>query len=350
MPSGEFKTRYAEELAFVKWKSHKILLPIGILAAALLPLPLGVYGFYLGIYTLTTFIAVMGLNMLVGVAGQIAFSQGAFMAISSYLAAYIAAETGMPYLLIVPFTAIVAAGVGMLFGLPSLRVKGYYLAITTLGLQFLMEFLLNTPKLAWFHGGSRGLTVPQVTIAGYTISRAGYDYYLIVLAVAVIVAFGLSNICRSQIGRAFKAIRDDDVAAEILGINVLKYKLLAFATATFVISLGGGLLGYNIASLVPTYFAFGTTVDHYVALILGGLGRIVWGSLLGALVWIAVVEVTTGYIMPAVGLSWGVWVINTLHGVIIIGILLTEPKGLIEIARKIKEYFRLWPFRYEIRI
>jgi branched-chain amino acid transport system permease protein len=213
-------------------------------------------------------IATLGLNLTTGNAGLISLSHGAFLGVGCYTVAYLG-KLGVPFYVTIPVAGIFTAMLGVIVGLPSLKVKGIYLAIATLAAHFILSFVFRewTPVT----GGVQGTTIPRANFFGYELMGDKDNFYLIYF-LAIILGIAARNLGRTYIGRAFVAVRDRDISAEILGVNLLKTKLLAFATGAFYAGVAGGVLGYFYGAIVPDYFALTLSIFYLAAVIVGGLG------------------------------------------------------------------------------
>ena len=290
-------------------------------------------------------IATLGLNLTTGNAGLISLSHGAFLGVGCYTVAYLA-KLGVPFYLALPAAGAFTALIGVVVGLPSLRVKGIYLAIATLAAHFVLTFFFREWDAVT--GGVPGTSIPRARLGGFEFAGDRRNFYLI-----FVCAFGLAiaarNLARTYIGRAFVAVRDRDISAEILGVHLLRTKLTAFAIGAFYAGVAGGLLGYFYGSISPEYFVLTLSVFYLAAVIVGGLGTVL-GSILGALFMTFVPEVlrllahASSQWFPAVAgllLPMG----QVVFGVLIIGFLVFEPKGLAAIWARIRRMFHLWPFK-----
>ena len=290
-------------------------------------------------------IATLGLNLTTGNAGLISLSHGAFLGVGCYTVAYLA-KLGVPFYLALPAAGAFTALLGVVVGLPSLRVKGIYLAIATLAAHFVLSFFFREWDAVT--GGVPGTSIPRARLGGFEFAGDRRNFYLI-----FVCAFGLAiaarNLARTYIGRAFVAVRDRDISAEILGVHLLRTKLTAFAIGAFYAGVAGGLLGYFYGSISPEYFVLTLSVFYLAAVIVGGLGTVL-GSILGALFMTFVPEAlrllahASSQWFPAVAgllLPMG----QVVFGVLIIGFLVFEPKGLAAIWARIRRMFHLWPFK-----
>jgi branched-chain amino acid transport system permease protein len=228
--------------------------------------------------------------------------------------------------------------------LPSLRVKGLYLAIATLAAQFILTFLFREWESVT--GGVGGIRIARPTLFGFEIAGDRRQFYLIFICVFV-MGLVASNLSRTYVGRAFVAVRDRDISAEILGVNLLRTKLLAFAIGSFYAGVAGGLLGYFYGAVTPTYFDFGLSIFYLAAVIVGGLGSVL-GSILGAVFMALVPELLrlcTNFLGPWLPGIAGLLLPmgQVVFGVLIIAFLIFEPRGLAEIWTRVRKTFALWP-------
>ncbi len=290
-------------------------------------------------------IATLGLNLTTGNAGLISLSHGAFLGVGCYTVAFLA-KMGLPFYLTLPLAGLVAALLGVVVGLPSLRVKGIYLAIATLAAHFILSFVFR--EWTRVTGGIQGTSIPKVEVFGYTLQGDRDNFYLI-LAVVFLLGVAARNLARTYVGRAFIAVRDRDISAEILGVNLLRTKLLAFAIGAFYAGVAGGVLGYFYGAITPEYFALTLSIFYLAAVIVGGLGSVL-GSILGAVFMTFVPEILR--VAANAGAQWypGLAGIvlpmgQVVFGLLIIGFLVFEPHGLTAIWRRTRRVFHLWPFK-----
>jgi len=349
---GVFKTTYEADMALyplpiARWT-------VGVLVVLFFAvLPLTLHEYYLSIVNLIAIAVVgaLGLNILVGYTGQISIGHGAFMSVGAYTAANLAVRLDCPFWLAVPLGGLMAALVGAVVGVPSLRIKGLYLAIATLAGQLIIEWTIN--HVTWISGGAQAsIQVPRPRLGGLVISSQRGMYFLLMVVVALAV-IGAMNLVRSRIGRAFVAIRDHDIAAELIGIDIFRYKLLAFAISSFYAGVTGVLYTYYLGVANYEQFQLVTSIDYLAMIIIGGLGSIL-GSIFGA-IFITLLPILIRYLMEAFGgLFFSTQVVLNLipnlrlilFGALIIGFLVVEPEGLNRLWRNIRTYFRVWPFAY----
>jgi branched-chain amino acid transport system permease protein len=345
MPAGVFFEKHEKVLAFVKWPIHKVALLVGLPLAFLWPLVFpSDYLLRVAIWVIVWSLAAAGFNLLFGLTGQISLAQGAFMALGAFTSIQLAA-VGLHPLLAIPAAGVLVSGVGLVFGLPSLRLKELYLLISTLAAQFFFDWFLRTEQMAWFTGGAYAKYAPPLNLGPLDLSY-GYPLYVTVAVIATIHFLAIANLSRSYIGRALKAVRDRDIAAEIIGVNVFKYKLLAFVVSTYMAAVAGGLWAFALRSVSVESFTFLTSLEVLAAVLIGGVGRVVWGSLLGSLFVVGVPEAIKNALalMGLRGLD--IALRDVVFGALILTFLLLEPLGLVELLRKVKERIRLFPFRY----
>ncbi|BEP16929.1 branched-chain amino acid ABC transporter permease [Pyrofollis japonicus] len=335
MPAGVFKETYLADMALLRYPIHWTSLGIGAVLLLAFPLIAGNYGVNTAVSLMIFFIGAIGLNIVTGLAGQISLAHGALMGVGAYTAAYLA-NNGVNILLAIPVAAITAAIVGAVLALPSFRLKGYYLAMASIAVQEILEYMFKT----WIDP-DQGITISTSSknIMGIYLGN-GMPLYYTVLGIAVLAVIVAANVGRSGLGRAMKAVRDNDVSAQVVGINVPMTKALAFTIGSLYAGLAGAL--YVLANPGIGYGAFGldASIEFLAIVLVGGAGRIVWGSLLGALV------IHTGWSLLASAFSADAATKYIVLGGLIAVFVIAEPEGLIGLLRRVKEYFRLWPFRY----
>lgn len=351
--AGDFKTSYESDsqtfpIKFDRYRYYFVL----VVAFGILPFLMNDYwasAFFVPFMIYA--IAAIGLNILVGYGGQVSLGTGGFMAVGAY--ACYKLMTGFPDVSIVIHVILaggVTAGVGVLFGLPSLRIKGFYLAVATLAAQFFLVWLFN--KVPWFYNYSASgqINAPERSVFGIIVTGPNTDAwakYMICLVFLTVAALIARNLTRGSIGRKWMAIRDMDIAAEIIGVNPLQAKLTAFAVSSFFIGVSGALFFSVYLGAVEVGEAFGINKSFLVLfmIIIGGLGSI-FGSFAGAafLVLLPVVLKLVGVDL----LGWPTDIVSHLQLVIVGGLivlfLILEPHGLAQLWRVAKEKLRLWPF------
>jgi len=350
--SGVFKTTYAGDMALyplpiAKWT----VLALALIFVVIVPLTL--HDYYLSILNLI-FIAIvgaLGLNILVGYTGQISLGHGAFMSVGAYTAANLAVRLDLPFWLTLPAGGLMAAFIGVMVGIPSLRIKGLYLAIATLAGQLIIEWTINhVPAISG--GAQASIQVDRPDLFGLILNTQGRLYYFL-LFFAVLAIVATLNLMRSRIGRAFIAVRDQDIAAEIIGIDIFRYKLLSFAISSFFAGVCGVLYTYYFGIANYEQFQLGVSIDYLAMIIIGGLGSVL-GSIFGA-VFITLLPIVIRTLMENVGSlffteSELASVVSgtrlAVFGGLIIFFLVIEPEGLNRLWRNVRSYFRVWPFSY----
>jgi len=351
--AGRFKATYAADQAIFPIVQDRWLVGLVGLAAVLVP-PLLASEYWLQAILIPFLIyslAAIGLNLLTGYAGQLSLGTGGFMAVGAYSAFKL--TTVFPRLSIVLVflvSGVIAAGVGLLFGIPSLRIKGFYLAVATLAAQFFLIWLFN--KVGWFvnYTPSGTITAPDRTLLGVIVTgpnSSAASRYLLALGFVAIFALVAKNLVRGRVGRAWMAIRDRDIAAEIIGVRPLRTKLLAFGISSFYCGVAGAELVFLFLGSAET-LAFDINQSFLVLfmVIIGGLGSIL-GSFLGA-AFILLLPIFLTNAPHAIGLSLPVALQKQVElmvfGVLIIGFLIAEPHGLARLWQVGKEKLRRWPF------
>lgn len=357
--AGVFKTTYAADMALYPLPIARGATIAVAIAVLLLPFVLHALAgelatnYYLSIVNLI-FIAIvgaLGLNILVGYTGQISIGHAAFMSVGAYTAANLAVKFDLPFLITLPAGGLMAAAIGALVGVPSLRIKGLYLAIATLAGQLIIEWVINhTPAISG--GAQASIEVPKPSLLGYEFKTQGQLYFFLLFFVVLAIVATL-NLVRSRIGRAFVAIRDQDIAAEIIGINIFRYKLIAFAISSFYAGVCGVLYTYYLGIANYEQFQIVVSIDYLAMIIIGGLGSVL-GSIFGA-IFITLLPILIRVVMENFGaLFFDVNTLNNLvpamrlgvFGALIIIFLVLEPEGLNRLWRNVRSYFRVWPFSY----
>ncbi|MCL5965839.1 MAG: branched-chain amino acid ABC transporter permease [Deltaproteobacteria bacterium] len=344
---GDFRTSYEKDIRIFQTPVAKLCM--GLFLALLLALPHLIKGEYLWIVLqiMIASIGAVGLNILTGFTGQISLGQGAFLGVGAYTSAYVTAKMGLPFWVGVPAAGLVTAMAGMVFGIPSLRLKGLYLAIATLASQFILEWIF----IRWepVTGGSYGVTVPRPSLLGYTFNSDQSYYYVVFLFTVLMVLFA-TNLVRTRTGRAFMAVRDHYISAEIMGINLYKYRLLSFGISSFYAGVSGALFGHSLRFVTSEQFNIHVSIVYLAMIIIGGLGSII-GSVFGAIFMILLPKLLSvvteavsadfpGIARLAISFEEGIF------GLIIILFLIFEPDGLAHRWRLIKAYWKLYPFSY----
>jgi len=351
--AGQFKATYAQDQQIFPIRQDRIAFAL-LLAVAFVLVPLTGTQYWLSAI-LTPFLifslATLGLNILTGYAGQLSLGTAAFMAVGAFMAYNFVLR--MPWLGVIPsfiLAGLCAAAVGIVFGLPSLRIKGFYLAVATLACQFFVLWAIQ--RIGWItnYSASGVITAQKIEIFAYAFDTP-VRKYLLTLAIVAVMALLAKNLMRSETGRAFMAVRDMDVAASVIGIPMMKTKLLAFAISSFYCGVAGALYAYTyLGTVEPEAFTLDLSFRILFMVIIGGVGSIL-GSFLGA-AFITLLpiflSVLFGGISHATGMEISHAVVSNLEviifGGLIIFFLIVEPQGLARLWQIAKEKLRLWPF------
>lgn len=349
-PSGNFNEHYRQELTVFESDFGRACLIAGLSALFIFaPLFLSPYMLYIVNMVGIASIAALGLNILIGYTGLISLGHGAFFGVGAYAAAVLATSAGVPFILAVPAAGLITALIGMVFGIPSGRLKGLYLTIATLAGQFIIEFVL----VRWesVTKGTMGISLPAASLFGLDVSSDRSFFFVIFVTLTGMTLMAV-NLMRTKYGRAFIAIRDNDRAAEGMGIPIFRYKLLSFAISSFYAGCAGGLWAFYMRSITTEPFNLTLSVEYIAMVIIGGLGNIP-GAIFGAVFITFLNE----------GLRFGTDILINLgsfsnmaltmaplrefvFGLVIVLFILFEPRGLAEVWRIIRSSFRLWPFSY----
>lgn len=345
MHIGSAKQSYAADEAIFTTGTQKFWLGVLFVALAIFPFVAGDYWLLIACLVAINIVSATGLMVLTGFTGQVSLGHAAFMGVGAYAAAWLAAK-GAPFWVTIPFAGFVAAAVGAVFGVPSLRVKGLYLALTTIAASFILHFIFF--NWASVTGGASGLNVEPASVFGAQLVTSGQLYWLM-MALAILAVWCATNLFRTRVGRAFIAIRDRDISAEVLGIELFRYKLMSFALASFYAGVAGAAWVYLFRVVTPESFRLIDSIFFVAAIIVGGLGS-VRGAIFGAVFMTLVPELLKlGVAMLEPHYPGVVQVLSPVRtivfGALIVGFLIFEPLGLNESWRRVRHRFALWPFR-----
>jgi branched-chain amino acid transport system permease protein len=347
LDSGTFHENYAQDMAIFPTKLHW-----GFLFAFLIALfacPLFTSDEILTLLTMMgiAVISVHGLNILTGFCDQISIGHAGFMAVGGYTSAVLCAKLGLPFWAALPCGALAAGLAGFIFGLPSLKIKGFYLIMATIAAHFIIIWTII--QLRGITGGADGLAVPSPAIGGLSLSSKT-SYFYLVMIIACLATLLAKNIVRTRAGRAFIAIRDNDLAAEVMGISLWSYKLQAFFIGCVYAGVAGVLLIQYFSFASTDQFPFFDSVWYLGMLIVGGMGSTT-GAIFGAVALRLLDELVTmvgPVLSAAVAPQAAASLALISHGLIIIIFLIFEPRGLYHRWEMIKAYFRLWPYSHEV--
>ncbi|HIC86209.1 MAG TPA: branched-chain amino acid ABC transporter permease [Desulfobacterales bacterium] len=319
---------------------------------ALYPFLFKNYYVYMANYMAINIIVAVGLNLLVGYTGQISLGHAGFFAIGAYGTIIMMGKLQLPFLISLPLAGLVAALFGFLLGLPALRLEGPYLSIATLG--FGLTIIQVIGRISYF-GGRQGLHAPELTIGPWRVDT-DRDFYYLLITITILLTWAARNIIKTRVGRAFVAIRDADIAAETMGVNLTYYKTLAFALSAFYTGVAGGLYAFVLRFIEPEIFGLLMSIIFLAMVVVGGLGSIM-GSIAGAclLSWLDL-ELRNILSIPYLG-QWleslsktyfsitGVSNIQFIvYGLIMVSIMLFEPLGIYGFWIRTKKYWKTWPF------
>ena len=348
--AGQFSTTYGQDSQIFPLRQDRLAM-FAMLAIAFLAIPLLASEYWLRALLIPWLIfslVAIGQNILTGYAGQLSLGSAGFMAVGAFACYnFMLRVDGIPFLVALVLSGLCAAAVGLAFGLPSLRIRGLYLAVSTLAAQFFIVWTLD--KFGWFKNNdpSGVITAQPIVILGYSFNSAP-EKYILVLTVVVLLALAAKNMARGSTGRGWMAVRDMDVAAEVMGLPLMRTKLMAFAISSFYCGVGGALFAYAyLGTVEPSAFTIDLSFRILFMIIIGGVGTIL-GSFLGAgfilLFPILLSTLLHFFVGKAVDASITSSVEVIVFGVLIIVFLIVEPHGLARMWQLVKEKLRLWPF------
>ncbi|MES2537214.1 MAG: branched-chain amino acid ABC transporter permease [Pseudomonadota bacterium] len=342
IPKRYLKERHRDHFNMLPFRTQRIFILMLLLAMLWIPQQANSYVLGLVLQAMIAVVGAIGLNFVVGFTGQVSIGQAAYMAIGAYATAVLTGPFGVPFLVALPIAGLITAAASVLVGWPTLRLRGFYLAMATFAVHFLVIIAISRWQ---FVGAQTGMQVNRPAFATDDIA-----FYYMVFAIVVVMVHVAFNIEHSFLGRAWGAIRDRDLAAAAAGISLARFKLWANAWSGFYVGIAGGLFAVFLSYISPENFPFFLTVQYLGMLLVGGMGTTL-GGIFGALFMTLIPELVR--FMPVIfGVSESVSptlladVQLTLFGVIIIGTLIFAPKGLFGLWEDIKLYFRTWPFRY----
>lgn len=350
LPSGIHFESYSKEMAYVRTRPQWAFFVAFFLLLLFLPQILSIRFIAMINMAAIICIAVVGLQITTGYAGQINLGQSAFMGMGAFVCGSLATNFQTPFWIAILAGGLGAAFLGAIFGIPALRIKGFYLAMTTIAAQVIFPLLIMHLPKKWF-GSAMGLNLEPAKFLGVTFNTDKSMYYFIIIPTVIMIFFAF-NLVRSRVGRAFVSIRENDIVAEMMGINIFFYKTLAFAIGAMFAGIAGGLWAYYFKYIGPDQFTLYFSVWYMGMLIVGGMGSIL-GAILGTLTIRGLQEVLTNlmplvveYFPKAGGAEIWFAGMNILLGGAIILFLIFEPKGLYHRWVILKMAFRIWPFPY----
>ncbi|MBU0515166.1 MAG: branched-chain amino acid ABC transporter permease [Proteobacteria bacterium] len=354
--SKTFRESYHEDIKLLNTLWSKAWMGAFILALVVLPFVSDDYVIILINKSCLFAVAAIGLNLLTGFSGQISLAHATFIAIGAFTATIVGqaleptfvGQWGLSFVFTLPAGGLAAALIGLLLGIPCLRLKGLYLAMATMAFGEVMKHVF----LSWdgVTGGHRGLQMPEPSVFGVVLDTDRGKYFFVV-AVTALMIIAAKNIVRSRVGRAFIAIRDRDVAAEVAGVNLTAYKVMAFALSSFYAGVAGGLYAYIMGHVQGEEFTILQSVEYLAVIIVGGLGSIL-GAIFGAVFIVQVPELIKGLadlaaqVIPGLAGAYNEEWKVAAFGLLIMLFLIFEPGGLYAIWQRIKIGFKNWPFTY----
>lgn len=343
--SGYFRTDYADELALIQTRGERVSLIVFAALLAALPFVASPFLLDLACQVLLASIGALSLMLLTGYAGQISLGHAGLIAAGAFTTGILAREISAPFWITLPTSALTGVVLGLIFGLPSLRLRGLYLAVSTLALHFIVIYLGGEYETK--RGFSTGIMVDKPTIAGVTLYD-GRIWYFILLAFAVGSLLVCINLLRSRSGRAWRAIHAKETVAEALGIGVAGYKLLAFVISSAMTCVAGSLFAYYRGFVSIEAFDLFLSIQYVAMIIIGGMGSLL-GAILGAAfvtVFPYAIEALLKLLPNVQSLAAEIFAVNyASFGVVMILFLVLEPLGLVGIWRRVQNYFLLWPFK-----
>lgn len=349
LPCGVRNYTYGQDMAIIRTKTQWGLF-IGFLIL-LFTCPLYWSNYWLSVASLIgiTIIAATGLNILTGYCGQLSIGHVSFIAVGAYTTAILTGKVGLPFPAALICSGFSAGFIGLIFGIPSLRVKGFYLAIATIAAQFILIWVIN--HWSALTGGFLGIPVPYASIGGFVFKSEASLFYLI-MAIAFVSIFYAKNLARTKVGRVFVAIRDNDLAAEVMGVNLFYYKLLAFFIGCFFAGIAGCLFAHWVGFLNAEQFSLGESILYVGMIIIGGLGTTL-GPILGVVFVRLLQQLLSVWVVPFLGAAFPLLpagfttgLAPMLFGLAIILFLVLEPRGFAHRWALFKAAYRLWPFSY----
>ena len=344
--SGYFRTDYAQDLALVQTRSERVSLAIFVTALAVFPFAASPFALDLACQVFLASIGSLSLMLLTGYAGQISLGHAGLIAAGAFTTGILAREIHAPFWITLPASAVTGIVLGFIFGLPSLRLRGIYLAVSTLSLHFVVIYLGGEYETK--RGFSTGIVIEPPSFAGFKLTddRA---WYFVLLAAAVASLLICINLLRSRSGRAWRAIHARETVAEALGIGIARYKLLAFVISSSMTSAAGCLFAYYRGFVSVEAFDLFLAIQYVAMIIIGGMGSLL-GALLGAAfvtLFPYVIESLLNLLPNVQRLAGDIFAVNyASFGVVMILFLLLEPLGLVGIWHRTQNYFLMWPFKY----
>jgi branched-chain amino acid transport system permease protein len=339
---------YREDERIFRTRFKRAWFAIFLILVALTPLCANEYHYFIMNLILINLIAAIGLQLLIGFTGLLSLGHGAFMGVGAYTSALLITKLGCPFVFSILFAGLMAALFGIIVGIPSLRIKGFYLMVATVAFQFVIEYVI----IHWdtVTRGIRGIELPTPQFFGISL-ETNRAFFLFLFILTVFLMWGAKNITRSKIGRAFIAVRDNDVSAEIIGIPIFRYKLLSFAISSFYAGIAGALYAGLLRTAIPEDYVFLNSIIFLAMVLVGGLGILV-GTVFGV-IFITLIPILLDLIVSYLAIVYDPNITILLgpmkefvFGGLIILFILFEPEGLVGVWIRIRDYFKIWPLPY----
>lgn len=347
LPSRTFNMTYEQDMAIFRTRLQWILLVGSIILGLCVPLFTGTYMLTIVITIIAMVIAALGIQILTGYCGQLSSGHAAFVAVGAYTSALLTVNTGMTFWLAVPIAGLTAGFIGLIVGLTSIRLQGFYLIISTLAAQFVIMYIISHWTVVT--GGSFGMSAPPPELFGFVFNSTE-SYYYIAFVALLIATYVARNIVRTNVGRAFIAIRDNDLAAKVMGINITVYKLLAFFIGCTFAGVGGAIAAHAHGVVTPDSYTLVESFWYLGYIIIGGLGTIT-----GAFFGVIFIAILNNGLSALLGALSSIYtgaasllgpLMLIIFGLAIVLFLMFEPRGLAHRWEIFKAYYRLWPFSH----
>jgi branched-chain amino acid transport system permease protein len=347
MRCGEFRTTYQQDTTLFPTPMSRRVAVVSVLLLLLTPLLSSAYQLNLLIQIGYYGIAALGLNIVVGFTGQISLGHAAFFGLGAFTSAWLSNTSGIPVFFCIPLAGLMTMAIGLIVGIPAGRIKGLYLAIATLASQYILEDFFA--RADWFTGGSAGAMANPFSVFGFVMNTDRSYFYVVLFYVVVMYLLG-ANLLRTRDGRAFVAVRDHYLSAEIMGINLNKYRILSFGISSFYAGIGGALFGHYLGFVSAEGFTILLSIQFLGMIIIGGLGSVM-GAMLGTVFMVLLPEVMEFGVhlvgSNSTALTQALAYIKEMAiGLAIILFLIFEPDGLSHRWKMIKNYWKLYPFSY----
>ncbi|NVM25141.1 MAG: branched-chain amino acid ABC transporter permease [Desulfobacterales bacterium] len=339
---------YREDERIFRTRFKRAWFVIFLILVATTPLYANEYHYFIMNLILVNLIGAIGLQLLIGFTGLLSLGHAAFMGVGAYTSALLITKFGCPFALSILFAGLMAALFGIIVGIPSLRIKGFYLMVATVAFQFVIEYII----IHWDNvtRGIRGIELPTPLFFGISL-ETNRAFFLFLFILMVFLMWGAKNITRSKIGRAFIAVRDNDVSAEIIGIPIFRYKLLSFAISSFYAGIAGALYAGLLRTAIPEDYIFLNSIIFLAMVLVGGLGILV-GTVFGV-IFITLIPILLDLIVSYLAIVYDPNITILLgpmkefvFGGLIILFILFEPEGLVGVWIRIRDYFKIWPLPY----